>query len=128
MNRSKVALRLLSGFAVGCVMGFVLSRAYDALKPPELAATRAAIDPDVGSPGRRFTADAGIMLKFIRADKTADFEATVNRLQEALAPKQEPRAPPTGSELASLQGNRACDQRRRRVRVRDRSGRCGRRL
>lgn len=90
MNRSTVAFRLLSGFAGGCVMGFVLSRAYDALRPPELAATRAAIDPDVGSPGRRFTADAGIMLKFIRADKTADFEATVNRLQEALARSRNP--------------------------------------
>ena len=42
MNRNTVAFRLLSGFAGGCVMGFVLSRAFDALRPPELAATRAA--------------------------------------------------------------------------------------
>ena len=30
------------------------------------------------------------MLKFIRADKTADFEATVNKLQEALARSRNP--------------------------------------
>ena len=34
--------------------------------------------------------DAGIMLKFIKPDRTADFEATVDKLQEALARSSNP--------------------------------------
>jgi hypothetical protein len=50
-------------------------------------AARAAIAPDTDSPGRRFASDADIMRRFIRADKTADFEATV--VAGSICPKQQ---------------------------------------
>ena len=84
MNRTRVAVRLLAWFAAGCAVGFMLSSSFAALRPPALAAASAAVDPGIDLHGRRFASDAGLMLKFIKPDKTADFEATVNKLQEAL--------------------------------------------
>src|SRR3954469_25269607 len=37
-----------------------------------------------------FAADAGAILNFIKPDKTADFEATITRLKEALAKSDKP--------------------------------------
>lgn len=90
MNRTAFAFRLFAWFAAGVVMGFMLSNLVRALRPPQLVAAPAAIEPQTESDARRFASDAGIMLKFIKADRTADFESTVNKLQEALAQSRDP--------------------------------------
>ncbi len=85
MSRNPFLVRLVAGAAGGCVVGFILSSWWYDLAPPQLVAAPAAIDPETTSEGYQFASDAGIMLKFIKADRTADFEATVGKLQEALA-------------------------------------------
>ena len=40
---------------------------------------------------RRFTSDAGMMFSVIRSDKTADFEAVMARVKEALGKSQDPK-------------------------------------
>ena len=43
------------------------------------------------APAKRvFTGDAGMVLNFIKADKTADFEAVMTKLKEALAKSDKP--------------------------------------
>jgi hypothetical protein len=88
MKRWVFLFPLLAWAAGGFVVGFTLSDSLYALIPPQLAAARAAVDAQ--SAGHRFTSDAGIMLKFIKPDKTADFEATINKLREALARSSNP--------------------------------------
>jgi hypothetical protein len=39
---------------------------------------------------RLFTSDGGLVLNFIKADKTADFEAVMGKLKEALAKSDKP--------------------------------------
>jgi hypothetical protein len=39
---------------------------------------------------RVFASDAGLVLNFVKPDKTADFEAIINRLQEALQKSEKP--------------------------------------
>ena len=117
MIRTAFVLRLVAWAAGGFVVGFILSHSLYALTPPRLDSARAAIEPQSSSAGHRFASDAGIMLKFIKPDKTGDFEATVDKLRGGTRAKQQSRAPATGPKLASLQGSRTCDQRRRRVRV-----------
>ena len=90
MTRTRVAVRLLASFAGGCAAGVALNSSIHALIPPSLAAAPAAVDPGIDWHGRRFASDAGMVLKFIKADKTADFEATVSKLQEALAQSSNP--------------------------------------
>ena len=90
MTRTAFVLRLVSWALGGLVVGFTLSRSMYALPPPRLEAARAAIQPQTSSAGHRFSSDAAIMLKFIKADKTDDFEATVDRLREALAHSNNP--------------------------------------
>jgi hypothetical protein len=40
---------------------------------------------------RRFTSDAGMMFSLIKPDKTADFEAVMARVKEALGKSQDPK-------------------------------------
>jgi hypothetical protein len=40
---------------------------------------------------RKFTSDSGVMFSLIKADKTADFEAVLARVKEALAKSQDPK-------------------------------------
>jgi len=42
-------------------------------------------------PARTFGSDAGIVLNFIKVDKTADFEAVVGKLKEALQKSDKPQ-------------------------------------
>ncbi len=42
------------------------------------------------APARVFASDAGMVLNFIKPDKTADFEAVVTKLKEALAKSEKP--------------------------------------
>ena len=90
MSRTALAFRLFAWSAAGFVVGFMLSSSVRALQPPQLVAAPAAIAPQAESDARRFVSDAGIMLKFIKPDRTADFESTVNKLQEALKKSRDP--------------------------------------
>ncbi len=87
---SAFVLRLLVWSLGGFVVGFVLSSSMGALAIPQLPAAQAAIGPQTRSAGHWFVSDAGIMLKFIKPDKTEDFEATINKLNEALARSTHP--------------------------------------
>jgi hypothetical protein len=90
MKRTAFVLRLVAWAAGGVAVGFIVSHSLYALTPPRLAAAPAAIEPQTASDGHQFASDAGIMLKFIKADKTGDFEATVDKLREALARSNNP--------------------------------------
>jgi hypothetical protein len=45
---------------------------------------------DTSSNGRVFGSDAGLVLNFIKPDKTADFEAVVGKVREALQKSEKP--------------------------------------
>lgn len=89
MGRNPFLIRLVAWAAGGCVVGFALSSSWYELTPPQLASAPAAVEAHAAA-GYRFASDAGIMFKFIKADRTADFEATVGRLKEALARSPNP--------------------------------------
>jgi hypothetical protein len=63
--------------AFGVVAGMLVAGASFAQTAPPTQAQPAA-------PARTFTSDAGIVLNFVKADKTADFEAVIAKLKEAL--------------------------------------------
>src|SRR5580765_4258648 len=50
-----------------------------------------ALAQQAAAPAKRlFTSDGGLVLNFIKADKTADFEAVMGKLKEALAKSDKP--------------------------------------
>jgi pyruvate/2-oxoglutarate dehydrogenase complex dihydrolipoamide acyltransferase (E2) component len=61
-----------------------------ATQTPATAATPQTPPPAVPA-SRKFTSDAGMMISVIKADKTADFEAIMGRIKEALAKSQDPK-------------------------------------
>src|SRR2546423_2885086 len=71
--------------AVGLVVGVLAAGSVQARQaaPP---AQRAAPAPAA----RVFGSDAGMVLNFIKADKTADFESVIGKLKEALAKSAKP--------------------------------------
>jgi hypothetical protein len=69
--------------AVGLVIG-VLSTAMAQAQAPPAQAAQAAPAPRV------FASDAGMVLNFIKPDKTADFEAVMMKLKEALQKSPKP--------------------------------------
>ena len=90
MMKTALVVRLIAWLAGGFVVGLIVSDSVLALRTPQLASTRAAISPQSASAGHRFTSDAGIVLKFIKADRTGDFEATIGKLREALSRSSDP--------------------------------------
>jgi hypothetical protein len=69
--------------AVGLVVGMLSAgSAFAQAAPPAQAAAPPA--------KRVFTGDAGLVLNFIKADKTADFEAVMGKLKEALNKSDKP--------------------------------------
>jgi len=71
--------------AVGLVVGVLAAgsvQAQQATPPAQQAAAAPA--------KRLFANDAGMVLNFIKADKTADFEAVMGKLKEALAKSDKP--------------------------------------
>jgi hypothetical protein len=75
----RLYLRLIMWAACGAVLGFFTALT---VLPHEVA---------YAAPSTRlFSADAGLILNFIKPDKTADFEATVARLREALQNSEKP--------------------------------------
>jgi hypothetical protein len=56
----------------------------------QAASTAPAGQAQSASPQRLFQNDAGMILNFIKADKTADFEEVMGKLKEALAKSDKP--------------------------------------
>jgi hypothetical protein len=83
--------------------GIAAATQSTAQQPPTTqtpAAGQAPVPPLAGQPpapapsvpaSRKFTSDAGIMFSAIKPDKTADFEAVMARVKEALAKSQDPQ-------------------------------------
>ena len=91
MNTRWLVFRVFFWLAGGFVVGLIVNDSVLALKRPQLAVTRAAVEPQSNSTGHQFTGDAGIVLKFIKADRVADFETIVRRLDEAFALSTDPQ-------------------------------------
>jgi hypothetical protein len=71
--------------AVGLVVGVLAAGSVQAQQATPPAQQAAA------APAKRvFANDAGMVLNFIKADKTADFEAVMAKLKEALAKSDKP--------------------------------------
>jgi len=71
--------------AVGVFVGVLAAgsaQAQQATPPAQQAAAAPAT--------RVFASDAGMVLNFIKADKTADFEAVIGKLKEALQKSEKP--------------------------------------
>ena len=82
-SRSKVAIGLAAGLlSATAVFGQAAPIQQPAQQPAQQAQATAAT--------RVFASDAGIVLNFIKPDKTADFETVVARLKEALAGSTRP--------------------------------------
>jgi hypothetical protein len=65
-------------------------------QPPVAPAAPVAGQTPAGPPpsvpaSRKFTSDAGLMFSVIKPDKTADFEAVMARVKEALAKSDDPK-------------------------------------
>lgn len=88
MIRGRLVFQALTTAVGAFVVGLILSHTLSGLLPPRLLDAQAALDPHSG--GRRFRSDAGMMFKFIKPDKTAAFEASISKLQEALTRSPDP--------------------------------------
>jgi hypothetical protein len=73
--------RIALGLVV-CVLSASTLQAQQAAPPAQQAAAPPA--------KRVFGSDAGLVLNFIKADKTADFESVMGKLKEALAKSDKP--------------------------------------
>src|SRR5258705_13589956 len=78
----------LRWMAVGLVVGTLSVAAAQAQQPPAPAAPAGQAQA-VSNP-RLFPNDAGMVLNFIKPDKTADFEAVMAKLKEALQKSEKP--------------------------------------
>jgi hypothetical protein len=79
--------------AVGLLVGVFASTPVRAQQPPAAAAPQPpapAAQAQTVSNARIFPNDAGMVLNFIKPDKTADFEATMAKLKEALMKSEKP--------------------------------------
>jgi len=68
--------------ALGCVVGMLLTAPAFAQQPA--APAQPAPNPFV------FPGDGGVVLNFVKADKTADFEMVLGKVKEALAKSDKP--------------------------------------
>jgi hypothetical protein len=73
--------------ALGLVAGTLSVTAAFAQQPP---ATPPAQQATPAPTARTFASDAGMVLNFIKPDKTADFEAVIAKLKEALQKSEKP--------------------------------------
>src|SRR5215471_8295125 len=69
--------------AVGLVVAVIAASSVEAQAPPAQQAAAAQAK-------RVFASDAGMVLNFIKPDKTADFEAVMAKLKEALEKSEKP--------------------------------------
>lgn len=79
--------------ALGLVVGLLsagASRAEDPQQQPAPAQQQPAQQAQTQPTKRVFASDAGMVLNFIKPDKTADFEAIVGKLKQALQQSEKP--------------------------------------
>jgi hypothetical protein len=72
--------------AVGLLVAVLSGSVANAQDPPAKPAAQAAPTKSLYV----FSADGGVILNFIKPDKTADFESTIAKLKEALAKSDKP--------------------------------------
>jgi hypothetical protein len=84
----RAAVRWPVSIAAGIVVGVLTAPALYAQATPAPAQPAPQAQPTKSL--YVFAADAGAILNFIKPDKTADFEATIARLKEALAKSDKP--------------------------------------
>src|SRR5881394_4294093 len=78
---------MVRSIALGLAAGVLSATAVFAQTPPAAAPAQpaaAAPSPFV------FPGDAGVILNFVKADKTADFEMVLGKVKEALAKSEKP--------------------------------------
>ena len=79
--------RIVFGFVVGTLSAATaFAQAAPPAQPPAAPAAAAQAAPTA----RTFASDGGMVLNFIKPDKTADFEAVIAKLKEALAKSAKP--------------------------------------
>jgi hypothetical protein len=76
----------LSAATLGTMLHAQQPPAAPAQQPPAAPAQQAAAAPTA----RTFAGDGGMVLNFIKPDKTADFEAVIGKLKEALNKSEKP--------------------------------------
>jgi hypothetical protein len=78
--------------ALGLVVGTLTTAAVRAQQTPaqQPPAQQPAQQAQAAPTTRVFASDAGMVLNFIKPDKTADFEAVVTKLKEALQKSEKP--------------------------------------
>ena len=80
--------RIVFGFVVGTLSATTaFAQAAPPAQPPAAPAAAAA---QAAPTARTFASDGGMVLNFIKPDKTADFEAVIAKLKEALAKSAKP--------------------------------------
>jgi len=72
---------------VGLVVGLMTASTAQAQQPP---AQQPPAQGQAAPTARLFASDAGLVLNFIKPDKTADFEAVIAKLKEALQKSEKP--------------------------------------
>jgi hypothetical protein len=78
---------IVFGFVAGMLSAAtVVAQTPPAQAPPAQPPAAAAAAPTV----RTFAGDGGMVLNFVKPDKTADFEAVIAKLKEALAKSEKP--------------------------------------
>ena len=88
-------MRMALGMVVACAMlsaTTVFAQQPAAQQPAAQQPPAPAGQAQAVSNARKFPGDAGMVLNFIKPDKTADFEAVIAKLKEALASKPEWKA------------------------------------
>jgi pyruvate/2-oxoglutarate dehydrogenase complex dihydrolipoamide acyltransferase (E2) component len=85
---------MFRSIALGLVAGTLSATAAFAQQPPATPAQQPATAPAqqaaAAPAARTFASDAGMVLNFIKPDKTSDFEAVIDKLKEALAKSEKP--------------------------------------
>jgi hypothetical protein len=75
--------------ALGCVVGMLSAAPVFAQQPPPAAAAPAQ-QPAAQANPFVFPGDGGVVLNFVKQDKTADFEMIMGKVKEALAKSDKP--------------------------------------
>ena len=85
-NAALVARDRLVWVILGLIAGMSATTVFTQTTPLSAPAQQA----QGAAPARVFTADAGLVLNFVKPDKTKDFEAVIGRLKDALAGSEKP--------------------------------------
>jgi hypothetical protein len=86
-NTLLVACDRLAWVILGLIVGALsATTVFSQATPPSSPAQQAQAAP----PARLFSADVGLVLNFIKPDKTKDFEAVIAKLKEALTASPKP--------------------------------------